>query len=224
VLAVGDAEFQKKALGKMKSVSEGEGRTVLFVSHNMTAISNLCDRGILMSNGFISKYGNIETILEYYVKENFENIYLKKWKIDNAPGNEFVRITEASLFFDDKILKTTDSFSFSFVIFCFRMMEFNFSFVLKNSRDEIVFNSISESKKLNADTQYTGRLVIPGNLLNDGHYKIDLYFVDSSTVKSMFSLTDLLVFEVSDNRKIEMDWVGKWAGVIRPNLNFTIHD
>lgn len=67
VLAVGDAEFQKKCLGKMKDVSK-EGRTVLFVSHNMAAISNLCSRGILLDNGLISCFGDIDQIIDTYSK------------------------------------------------------------------------------------------------------------------------------------------------------------
>lgn len=66
VLAVGDAEFQKKALGKMKDVSNKEGRTVLFVSHNMAAISQLCDRGILLTNGEIEYADEIEKVLKFY--------------------------------------------------------------------------------------------------------------------------------------------------------------
>ena len=69
VLAVGDAEFQKKAIGKMQDVSKGEGRTVLFVSHNMAAVRSLCTRGILLNNGIVSYTGNINnTITEYLNK------------------------------------------------------------------------------------------------------------------------------------------------------------
>lgn len=67
VLAVGDAEFQKKAIGKMQDVSRGEGRTVLFVSHNMAAVRSLCTRGILLQNGMINHIGNIPNILEHYL-------------------------------------------------------------------------------------------------------------------------------------------------------------
>src|SRR5882672_1734176 len=70
VLAVGDAEFQKKALGKMKDVSNKEGRTVLFVSHNMAAIQKLCTHGIFLKNGLISNQGNIDNIINDYLKNN----------------------------------------------------------------------------------------------------------------------------------------------------------
>lgn len=66
VLAVGDADFQKKCLGKMNDVSKGEGRTVLFVSHNMAAVKSLCTRGIVLENGKLKFDGNVEDALEVY--------------------------------------------------------------------------------------------------------------------------------------------------------------
>ncbi len=69
VLAVGDAEFQKKAIGKMQDVSKGEGRTVLFVSHNMAAVKSLCDKGLVLQNGMISYRGSIDQSLLFYLKE-----------------------------------------------------------------------------------------------------------------------------------------------------------
>ena len=74
VLAVGDAEFQKKAIGKMQDVSKGEGRTVLFVSHNMESIQNLCTKGILLDNGGIIKSGNIENVVDFYMIRNVESV------------------------------------------------------------------------------------------------------------------------------------------------------
>lgn len=67
VLAVGDAEFQKKAIGKMQDVSKGEGRTVLFVSHNMAAVKNLCHRGIVLRNGTLAFDGLVNDALNYYI-------------------------------------------------------------------------------------------------------------------------------------------------------------
>ena len=67
VLAVGDAEFQKKAIGKMHDVANGEGRTVLFVSHNMAAVKSLCKKGVVMENGQVAFKGNIDDSLNYYL-------------------------------------------------------------------------------------------------------------------------------------------------------------
>jgi lipopolysaccharide transport system ATP-binding protein len=74
VLAVGDAEFQKKAIGKMQDVSRGEGRTVLFVSHNMASIRALCHNGILLENGGIKYSGDIESVVLEYQRTNQQYI------------------------------------------------------------------------------------------------------------------------------------------------------
>lgn len=73
VLAVGDAEFQKKAIGKMQDVSKGEGRTVLFVSHNMSAVRSLCTRGVVLENGQLGFQGNISDSLQYYLHNGSHN-------------------------------------------------------------------------------------------------------------------------------------------------------
>lgn len=73
VLAVGDAEFQKKAIGKMQDVSKGQGRTVLFVSHNMAAVRSLCTRGVMLKNGMVDYIGTIPETLDHYLK-NSESI------------------------------------------------------------------------------------------------------------------------------------------------------
>lgn len=73
VLAVGDAEFQKKAIGKMQEVSRGDGRTVLFVSHNMDSILSLCNKGVLLHNGTISNVGEVDVVVSEYLSENVSN-------------------------------------------------------------------------------------------------------------------------------------------------------
>jgi lipopolysaccharide transport system ATP-binding protein len=72
VLAVGDAEFQKKAIGKMQDVSKGEGRTVLFVSHNMASIRQLCNRGVMLKNGTVDFMGDIDETIERYLYADFQ--------------------------------------------------------------------------------------------------------------------------------------------------------
>ena len=73
VLAVGDAEFQKKAIGKMKDVSQGQGRTVLFVSHNMASVRQLCNRGIVLKNGMVALDTDVKSAIDYYLEENIVN-------------------------------------------------------------------------------------------------------------------------------------------------------
>ena len=93
VLAVGDAEFQKKAIGKMQDVSKGEGRTVLFVSHNMAAVRKLCKRGILLENGEVKYIGGVEDTIRMYIDDGTiptQSVFFDD--LSTAPGNDKVRI------------------------------------------------------------------------------------------------------------------------------------
>ncbi len=101
VLAVGDAEFQKKAIGKMQEISRGKGRTVLFVSHNMASIRNLCDRTIMLKNGTVHMTGNTDAVIQEYLSESmktrsdnvFKSKFVEKVEVQNNPieiGKEFM--------------------------------------------------------------------------------------------------------------------------------------
>ena len=93
VLAVGDAEFQKKAIGKMQDVSQGEGRTVLFVSHNMTSVKQLCKSGILLENGSVSFMGTAGETIEKYMAFNMEDIDKPLIERTDRIGNGRIRFT-----------------------------------------------------------------------------------------------------------------------------------
>lgn len=97
VLAVGDAEFQKKALGKIKSVSQGSARTVLFVSHQLGSIKDLCSKGIYLKNGLIRSHGEIQATLDHYLSdiEDKRNIRIKD-RLDRE-GNGDLRVTAIRL-------------------------------------------------------------------------------------------------------------------------------
>ena len=97
VLAVGDAEFQKKAIGKMQDVSRGEGRTVLFVSHNMTAVKNLCKTGVILRNGILDYIGDISSTIERYLSNQEERSSLPIKDIQDRSGNGFLRFTHIEI-------------------------------------------------------------------------------------------------------------------------------
>ena len=95
VLAVGDTEFQRKALGKMKDVSGKEGRTVLFVSHNMAAVSNLCNNGLLLSNGRIETYGQIDNVIsEYQLRNEYAEVNLLDFSTRKGSGEYRIKQLE----------------------------------------------------------------------------------------------------------------------------------
>ena len=102
VLAVGDAEFQKKAIGKMKDVSQGEGRTVLFVSHNMASIRNLCKRGIWFENGMVREDGNVNIVVDDYLN-HFTPDNLNKFipeSCERKNSGEGIRVIDLKLLND----------------------------------------------------------------------------------------------------------------------------
>lgn len=84
VLAVGDAEFQKKAIGKMQDVSRGDGRTVLFVSHNMATVRSVCHNGILLENGKVKYAGSMDQVIEHYISDADFSVRKKTWNIDES--------------------------------------------------------------------------------------------------------------------------------------------
>ena len=114
VLAVGDAEFQKKAIGKMQDVSKGEGRTVLFVSHNMASMLQLCKTGLLLKNGMVEYTGGIEDVVNFYQRSDAEAGALSLAERTDRGGNGKIRLVKAQLEAEDGSLlssvKTGDSF------------------------------------------------------------------------------------------------------------------
>jgi lipopolysaccharide transport system ATP-binding protein len=103
VLAVGDAEFQKKCLGKMGDISKGEGRTVLFVSHNMAAVQNLCNKGIVLENGQIAFQGASDTSIQEYLKNSANIKSLKDYQQRSGTGK--VKIVNAIIYGENKFLE-----------------------------------------------------------------------------------------------------------------------
>ena len=119
VLAVVDAEFQKKAIGKMKDVSRGEGRTVLFVSHNMAAVKNLCKNGIVLQNGMIAYSGTSFNCVDFYLQDCSDlkrpySIYAKEETVDKSKEVVFLSISLKDM--KDQI-KKSENISFEFDLF-----------------------------------------------------------------------------------------------------------
>ncbi len=157
VLAVGDAEFQKKCLGKMGEVSKGEGRTVLFVSHNMDAIRDLCENSILLKNGFFDKIDQTEKLVRDYlaistIKSNFENIQNEVFSIENLTfkTNSEIIIYESERLlvgFNVNCLKENTTLIFNFEVrdsygkslFCFGNQFQNIDIKLNKSKGEYLF-------------------------------------------------------------------------------------
>jgi lipopolysaccharide transport system ATP-binding protein len=100
VLAVGDAEFQKKAIGKMQDISREGGRTVLFVSHNMAAVQSLCTRSVVMQNGTIKYVGETEDAIQFYLKDSSSDFEMDK--VEHRKGNGIIKLKNVSVYSTSK--------------------------------------------------------------------------------------------------------------------------
>ena len=219
VLAVGDAEFQKKCLGKMKDVSN-QGRTVIFVSHNLVAVKSLCQRGILMERGGIAFMGSADETVEHYMKVNaaqlnpsisFEN------PVD-ALGNELIKLKTVSVEPTNPFITDEISIHFSFWNLSEDPSIF-LAFDLIDLHEEVVFGSGFKIDK-GIDNLCHATCTIPGDLMNDGVYSIELYF-NTSDMRLLLSLPSTVSFEIADKER-SYAYFGKINGAVRPKLHWNI--
>jgi lipopolysaccharide transport system ATP-binding protein len=216
VLAVGDATFQKKCLGKMSQTTR-EGRTVLFVSHNMAAMRNLCSRAIWLQNGNQILDGEASKVIGRYLSATSSTAVRRKWRADEVGDSTRGYLSGASLQVqDDEHIDTNTRLEF-----CFEYVNrdpgaiLNFSLVLSSLEGVCIFNSISPARPT-PEGVLQGRCVIPGGLLNDGQYRVRILVVKDTSV-ALCDEDEALVFEVHDAPR-DLNWYGKWSGVIRPTL------
>ena len=226
VLAVGDAEFQKKALGKMKDVSNRQGRTVLFVSHNIPAIKSLCTRVISLGNGLVTGNGTADDICRYYLQKSGNPSF--EFVFENA---ELIHGIKLSGFIvhdlNDQVLtelSTDQDFKLSVQ---YEVVEngsrFGFTIGFWNEFDELVFLSLSNLDD-NFSTPkskgfYTSNCKIPGGLLNDHMYGISLNVFDSN-YKNGVLFKDVLTLSIADGSSLRKDYTGGFAGTIRPGFSW----
>src|SRR5690606_33598499 len=141
VLAVGDAEFQKKCLGKMGDVTKGEGRTILFVSHNMSAIRRLCEDGVLLKNGQIISTGKIDNVLNRYNLEftaGKNNLQIE-YPNDDSKKMQILKVIFQNQNGNNQFL-TTDNFEFNFDVISRQPVNNAYITIdIKNNEDELVY-------------------------------------------------------------------------------------
>jgi lipopolysaccharide transport system ATP-binding protein len=230
VLAVGDAQFQKKCLGKMGSVAS-EGRTVLFVSHNMIAIQSLCQRVIWMDTGQIKEQGAVSEIVNNYIRSSFgENTMTERiWENNaTAPGNETVRLHRISvqpengkhgdmITMESPLRVEVDYWNF------LPSVHLHAALQLYNDEGIIAFTTraVADFDPILHDQPPAGlfRSVchIPGKLLNSGFHRIDLFLVRANKAHS-YKMKEAIGFDVIDNSERTHAWFRRETGVVHPYL------
>ena len=223
VLAVGDAEFQKKCLGKMGEVSKGEGRTVLFVSHNMAAVQSLCGKGILLKDGSLNFTGNAVEAVSAYQKTGVSNGVVNSiWDEVNAPGDYRAKILSASAKpSSGDAINFGSGITLSFIIKS--MIDkslLDLSFDLKNQEEVLLFhhgNYISNSATL-AKGKYQMDIKIPPFLLNEGNYHVNAWLGLGATEMLGNIQENAISFSVESS---DIDHIVKpLPGILRPVLSY----
>ena len=225
VLAVGDAAFQKKCLGKMEDVSQ-KGRTILFVSHNMVAVQSLCHRAIWLQDGKVKKVGESAQIVSNYLHEGSSISTDKSWDdINTAPGNDTVRLRRVCIRPENGTSSDTVDMQTPFVIeFEFWKLDpdsnVNLNFHLLTEQQVIAFASSSPKiGQFPPGGIFRSTCYIPGNLLNAGQHYIRLRIVNNARI--IYQHNEELSFEVRDAKKRAGAWFGRWVGAVHPVLEWT---
>lgn len=232
VLAVGDAEFQKKCLSKMESVGKS-GRTVLFVSHNMAAVSRLCQRAFLLKAGQIIGDDDATSIVSRYLTAGHGTTAIRKWEDPAAaPGDKVARLRG--------ICTTTSEGDGQAAIDVRQPVGLKMEFdVLEEGHILLPYYDIYNDDGVRAFTSihndpdwhnrprpcgpYKVTAWIPGNLLNEGTYYIRVTLRTPARKYSPFSERDAIAFTVFDRAEGDSsrgEWVGKLPGTVRPALEW----
>ena len=221
VLAVGDAEFQKKAIGKMQDVSRGEGRTVLFVSHNMASVRQLCTSGVLLENGMVKLRGGIDEVVDFYMGGNakdvsdrslLENEQLEKYRLKDCSSRQMKisRIERISPYVVDS--KDSLTFKVSFIRTDLSVKKVCLNTLVEDIlTDNRVGLTCSEVFDLSTDkNEYEFEVTLNHLNLKPGTYKVDFWLSAEPMVNSWNlydAVYDALTFEVRTyNNKIFGLW------------------
>jgi lipopolysaccharide transport system ATP-binding protein len=229
VLAVGDAAFQKQCLGKMGDVAV-DGRTVLFVSHNMIAVQNLCTRVIWLDHGKIKEQGPASEILSKYLSASFPADSKRVWnERESAPGNDKIRLhrvvvrPEHGSPQDPISMGTPLSVEIDYwnevpdtqlhIVLYFHTEQQNIAFTTASIDTDLITRASLPAGLLRS------RCHIPGNFLNSGAHRISLGVVENGH-RTIYRHDSLLSFVVHDLEKRHGAWFGKEPGAVRPQLDW----
>jgi lipopolysaccharide transport system ATP-binding protein len=225
VLAVGDAEFQKKCLGKMKDVS-GEGRTVLFVSHNMQAIESLCSTCLYLKNGKYFSYGTSKQIVSQYVsielRARNEVVYE-----NNKPGDEYARLNYVRLIDENRNLISYPSIDKKIGIECEYEILKKGCYPVPNihvftNKGDYVFVASEPAKQVQTSIgTHRTTAWIPENTLNTGSYIIGVAASTLNPVIVHFYENEALVFDTTEDMENRTnEYRQEFPGVVRPVLQW----
>ena len=222
VLAVGDAEFKKKCLGKMSEVSK-VGKTVLFVSHEINAIKELCNKGILLENGKLAVAGNIKHVIDRYVETAKQKLAKREWMAQERPGNDFAKIDFVKIVNIQRQENCVFTFEETVGIevgyeILQNNLRVNICVAVYSNTGQLIFMSFPE-KELVKTTAGSHSIIcwFPKELLNIDWYTIRVNAHTFYPTNLIFDLIDVLQFEIisNENKIILTDYEDKISGVLK---------
>jgi lipopolysaccharide transport system ATP-binding protein len=235
VLAVGDAEFQRKCLGKMSDVAQA-GRTVLFVSHSMSAILRLTQETLVLEGGQVAFRGPSAQAVDYYLSSGFSQVGERQWSAAEVPAEAAPFCPLALRVLDSRrrvadTLRSTEPLTIEFEYRLDRPIQgLRVGIYLMTARGELVFTSFDtdspaayERFSVRPAGRYISRATLPPDLLNEGRYLIGL---NASTyrVQRYFHDEQALTFSIDPSGAPGMQWVETRQGAIRPRLAWEIQE
>ena len=233
VLAVGDAAFQRKCLNKMEDVRQ-HGRTVLFVSHNMSAVTRLCQRAILIAGGTIQQDGPAAPVTSSYLLSSLKIAAERTWDDPAAaPGDEVARLRAIRVRNSEGItVEAADIRQPIGIEMTYDVLKPGYALVPRyeifNESGLCIFSTLHFETEWRTRPRSMGRLVstawIPGNYLAEGTVLVSAQVFSPDPVKNHFHARDLVAFQVVDSLDGDAargDWDGAMPGVVRPLLEWT---
>ena len=230
VLAVGDAAFQKKCIGKMNSVAK-EGRTVLFVSHNMQAINGMCAKSLWLDGGQVQMMGETREVVERYLEMKITHESSVEWALDQAPGDAVSRILSVRVLdpggapaYDHDISKPI---RLQMDIAVLKpQVEINVSFHVLNQQGLVLFavGSAYDAEmgtRLYDPGRYRCECTIPGDFLNEGVHQLNALVVQDQ-LNIVARADEIVAFQVHDYGARRGKFTGHWIGAVRPLLPWTV--
>ncbi len=226
VLAVGDAEFQKKCLGKMSDVSQNEGRTVLFVSHNLESMLKLCPKSLLMSNGKLLNFASTEKIIDEYLKSYNSLISKIEYAKPKAPGSEIVILLSSEVVNQDgRNVSNVSPTNPIGVRIKFEILKSSSDIILGlnlyNQMDVHILSSHQNKRLQNYKLGIYETVVwLPQNLLAEGIYYLGVAAMSYKPFHVHFHDNKKISFNVIFENNGLSDYSGTIPGVVRPILDW----
>jgi lipopolysaccharide transport system ATP-binding protein len=220
VLAVGDAEFQKKCMGKMGDISKS-GRTILFVSHNIESVAVLCTKGILLDAGKVQTSGNVQDVIYKYTNHYQDSF--KEWLPQDRPGDNIVKLNKVSVIDSEKnqIFQPETGQTFG-VCIEFEVLENNVkpapNFHFYDSTGVYCFITITDVEELSKGN-YRTITWVPSNFLNNRIYSVGVALTTLKTEHVHLYAKEIINIEIIENKSLRNhEYGGQIPGIIRPDF------